>query len=86
MSARGRPAASFYLFRSVPDVFLAAHTRKQVSTVVLIRHCDKDEDYSETHCTEKGVRRAAWLPSLFDGDRFAPPSYLYARSRRSRET
>jgi hypothetical protein len=63
----------------VPDVLLAAHTRKQVSTVVLIRHCDKDESYSETHCTPKGVRRAAWLPSLFDGDRFEPPSYLYAR-------
>ena len=34
-----------------------------------MRHCDKDEKYSETHCTEKGVRRSAWLPSLFDGTR-----------------
>ena len=75
----GPARGQFLPAQTVPDVLLAAHTRKQVSTVVLIRHCDKDEDYSATHCTPKGVRRAAWLPSLFDGDRFDPPSYLYAR-------
>merc|ERR1719258_816223 len=41
-----------------------------------MRHCDKDEAYSETHCTPKGVRRSAWLPGLFDGSLvFSPNRY-----------
>ena len=75
----GPARGQFLPTQSIPEVLLAAHTRKQVATVVLMRHCDKDEKYSETHCTEKGVRRSAWLPGLFDGTRFDAPSYLYAR-------
>ena len=75
----GPARGQFLPTQSIPEVLLAAHARKKVATVVLMRHCDKDEKYSETHCTEKGARRAAWLPSLFDGTRFDAPSYLYAR-------
>mmetsp|Transcript_10341 Transcript_10341/g.31863 ORF Transcript_10341/g.31863 Transcript_10341/m.31863 type:complete len:307 (-) Transcript_10341:11-931(-) len=49
------------------------------TTVLLLRHCDKD-DRSATHCSPRGFRRAAWLQTQFgDGARFPKPARLYAR-------
>lgn len=54
----------------------------EVATVLVIRHCDKDPESNSPHCTPRGYRRAAWLPTLFGdrGDeRFRAPSYVFAR-------
>jgi hypothetical protein len=57
------------------------------STVLLMRHCEKeggpertDADGNE-HCDYVGRERARWFPSLFGpGHRWPIPSYLYALS------
>ena len=48
--------------------------------ILIIRHCDKDG--SRRHCSEKGYRRSAWLPTLFVGPdrRYPTPSLLFARA------
>mmetsp|Transcript_11429 Transcript_11429/g.34100 ORF Transcript_11429/g.34100 Transcript_11429/m.34100 type:complete len:306 (-) Transcript_11429:72-989(-) len=49
------------------------------TTVLLMRHCDKTDD-SQTHCSPKGFRRAAFIQTLFgQNGRFPAPDRLYAR-------
>mmetsp|Transcript_12386 Transcript_12386/g.16689 ORF Transcript_12386/g.16689 Transcript_12386/m.16689 type:complete len:288 (-) Transcript_12386:191-1054(-) len=54
---------------------------QNITRLLFIRHCDKDDDGSRRHCSAKGFRRAEWLPTLFLGPdaRFSPPDHIIAR-------